>query len=59
MFGILTLRNYQLCHIFGIPLLLQTNQADTTSVASRLPLFSRYYPDQSQLSQVLLFIQSG
>lgn len=59
MFRVSTLRNYQLCHIFYIPGLLQTNQADITSLASRLPLFSRYYLDQSQLSQALLFIQSG
>jgi hypothetical protein len=39
MFGISTLRSYQLCNIFDIPWLLQTNQADTTSLASRLPYF--------------------
>lgn len=56
MFGISTLRNYQLCHIFDIPWLLQTNQADITSLASRLPLLSRYCLDQHQLRQALLFI---
>lgn len=59
MFGISTLRKYQLCHIIDIPWLLQTNQADITWLASQLPLFSRCYPDYSQLSQALLFIQSG
>lgn len=53
MFGISTLRSYQLCHNFDIPWLLQTNRADITSLASRIPLFSCYYPDQSQLSQAL------
>ena len=59
MFGISTLRKYQLCHIFDISWLLKTYQADVTWLASRLlpPYLSAF--TRTALSSVKLCFPSS